>query len=109
MGLVRPPITRRQFVGGVRMAGLRALAGRRVGWQGEGRARRGYRIAFLAGSAPRAHQDGLLWGLQDLGYVDGHNAIIERYYAQGRDDSLTALAAELAGRDLDVIVVPADP
>src|ERR1044072_245059 len=43
-------------------------------------------------------------GLGESGYVEGQNVAIEYRFAQGRDDQLSALAAELAGRKVDAIV-----
>ena len=43
-------------------------------------------------------------GLGESGYVEGQNVAIEYRFAQGRDDQLSALATELAGRKVDVIV-----
>ncbi len=34
-------------------------------------------------------------GLRDLGYVEGHNVVIDWRYTQGRDDRLAGMAAEL--------------
>jgi putative tryptophan/tyrosine transport system substrate-binding protein len=43
-------------------------------------------------------------GLRAFGYVEGQNIVIEYRYAEGRDDRLTALAAELVRLKMDVIV-----
>jgi putative ABC transport system substrate-binding protein len=43
-------------------------------------------------------------GLGETGYVEGQNLAIEYRWAEGRYDRLPALAAELVGRKLDVIV-----
>ena len=42
--------------------------------------------------------------LHTLGYVAGHNLVIEWRYAQGRDDRLPRLAAELVRLNVDLIV-----
>ncbi len=42
-------------------------------------------------------------GLSETGYVDGQNIAIEFRWAEGRDDRLPALAAELVGRNVDLI------
>lgn len=43
-------------------------------------------------------------GLRELGYVDGQNVLVEQRYAAGNVDRLPALAAELVGLDVDVLV-----
>ena len=42
--------------------------------------------------------------LNDNGYVDGQNLAIEYRWAEGHNDRLPALAADLVGRKVDVIV-----
>jgi len=44
-------------------------------------------------------------GLRDLGYVEGHNVVIETRDAEGKLERLPALAAELVMLKVDVIVV----
>lgn len=43
-------------------------------------------------------------GLDELGYVDGRDVVIETRWADGRIDRLPALAAELAGLRVDIFV-----
>jgi putative ABC transport system substrate-binding protein len=43
-------------------------------------------------------------GLRELGYVEGENISIEYRYAEGKNDRLSALAAELVRLNVDVIV-----
>ena len=46
-------------------------------------------------------------GLREIGYVDGQNLAIEYRWAEGHYNRLPALAAELVGRKVDVIVAMA--
>jgi putative tryptophan/tyrosine transport system substrate-binding protein len=69
-------------------------------------AARVYRLGFVSSSSrdqsPRA--DAFRQGLQELGYVEGRNLVIEYRYAEGRSDRLPALVAELIRLKVDVIV-----
>jgi putative ABC transport system substrate-binding protein len=48
-------------------------------------------------------------GLRDLGYAEGKDILIEFRWAEGRYDQLPALAAELVGLNVDVIVTHTVP
>jgi len=48
-------------------------------------------------------------GLHSLGYIEGRNIVIEYRYAEGNAARLRALAAELVGLKVDVIVTSATP
>ena len=45
-------------------------------------------------------------GLRKLGYVEGKNIVIEWRHAEGKEDRLPALAAELVRLTVDVLVTP---
>src|SRR2546425_4098826 len=64
------------------------------------------RIGYLAitGGAGSPLAQAFRQGLQDLGYVEGHNIAIEFRTAEGENDRLPALAAELVQLPVDVLV-----
>lgn len=63
------------------------------------------RIGYLALGFPSPGSDALRQGLKDLGYVEGETIIFERRSAEGKEDRLADLAAELVQLKVDVIVV----
>ncbi len=70
---------------------------------------RTYRIGVLFPGF-RPPQPSPLWlafeaGLREFGYVEGHNLIFERRFAEGKFERLPALAAELVALKVDVILV----
>jgi len=71
-----------------------------------------WRIGLL-GTVPLAEPGaarlwgGLFEGLEQLGYVEGKNIIIEGRYSEGRSERLPGLAAELVRLKVDVIVAAA--
>jgi putative ABC transport system substrate-binding protein len=72
-----------------------------------------YRVGRLSvGSPPQrpeASVDAFRQGLHDLGYVEGHNLILEHRYAEGSEERFHALAAELVRLPVDVIVAGSAP
>jgi putative ABC transport system substrate-binding protein len=63
------------------------------------------RIGILRpGSPPDPLVEAFRQGLHELGYADGRNIIIEYRWAEGRDERLPSLAADLVRLQLDVIV-----
>ncbi len=65
------------------------------------------RIGFLSAASPSAiaaRVEAFRQGLDELGYVEGKNIVIEYRYAEGKRDRLPALAGELVRLKVDVIV-----
>src|SRR5690242_8843757 len=96
-------MTRREFV---------AVAGSALLWTAVGRAqdasRRLARIVYLGATSrsaidPRQMEQFKL-GLTENGLIEGRDVTVEYLWGEGSMERLQRLAAELAGRDLDVIV-----
>jgi putative ABC transport system substrate-binding protein len=66
-------------------------------------------IGFLGVASPEPWADrlrALRQGLSETGYVEGRNVAIEYRWAEGQNDRLPALAADLVRRQVQAIVVP---
>ena len=68
-----------------------------------------YRIGWLGTTAPTSapvqrQSESFLQGLRDHGFAEGQNVIIERRYAEGREDRHTAFVAEFIQMKVDLIV-----
>ena len=64
-------------------------------------------IGFLSNASPDTYSDRLRafrQGLKEVGYVEGQNVQIEYRWAEGQYERLPALAADLTGRRVAVIV-----
>lgn len=64
-------------------------------------------IGFLSSASPDQYLDRLRTfreGLKETGYVEGQNVATEFRWAEGQNDRLPALAADLVRRQVDVIV-----
>jgi putative ABC transport system substrate-binding protein len=69
-------------------------------------------IGILVGGslAQRGHlEHALLQGLREQGYVEGKNLVLERRYADGRDERTPEFARELAAMKLDAVVTTCTP
>ena len=89
------------------------IGGAAAAWPLSARAQRGTRtprIGLLApgrsvgADASLVTLNSVVMGLRELGYVEGQNIAIERRFGEANADRLRAVAAELVGYGLDVIV-----
>jgi putative tryptophan/tyrosine transport system substrate-binding protein len=99
--------TRRRFLQGYLLALVGVLTGCGVAPPWAQPAARTRRIGFLGGTteaAEAARIEAFRGGLGELGYVEGNTIAIEWRWAEGQFDRLPALAAELAGLGLEIIV-----
>jgi putative ABC transport system substrate-binding protein len=69
-------------------------------------------IGFLGSTSPGPNALNVAafhQGLSETGYVDGQNVVIEYRWAEGHSDRLPALAADLVGRNVEVIAAFGGP
>jgi putative ABC transport system substrate-binding protein len=69
-------------------------------------------IGILVGGslAQRGHlEQALLQGLREQGYIEGINLVLERRYADGRNERVPEFARELAAMKLDAVVTTCTP
>jgi putative ABC transport system substrate-binding protein len=83
------------------------LAAAPLASEAQPRTGKSYRIGFLGVSSAAEYHENLnafLQGLRDLGYEDGKSIAIEYRWAEGREERLVALAAELVRLQPDLLV-----
>jgi putative ABC transport system substrate-binding protein len=67
-----------------------------------------HRIGYLSAgnlTSESSRAEAIRLALRDLGYIEGQNIAFEYRYAEGKPDRFQALAAELVGLKVDIIVV----
>jgi len=93
-----------------RRAFILALGGTAVAWPFWARAQQSQKVprigVLLPGTAASfaLRTKAFLEGLRELGYIDGQTVAIEWKWGQDRVEGLSALAAELVGRNVDVLL-----
>jgi putative tryptophan/tyrosine transport system substrate-binding protein len=97
---MKQAMNRRAFIGAV--AGIVLAPARIVAAQPKGRV---YRVGFLFPGSPGLGIAAFEPAIRSLGWVPGQNLILEQRYAHGDLSQLSALAAELVGLKVDVILV----
>jgi putative ABC transport system substrate-binding protein len=71
---------------------------------------KGYRVGYLSGASLAANKpflEQLRQGLQERGYTEGQDVVIEYRWAEGKQERLPALAADLVRLNVDLIVAQA--
>jgi putative ABC transport system substrate-binding protein len=67
-----------------------------------------WRMGFIAHGHEQFY-NALFEGLQELGYEEGHNLVVERRYARGDAERFEDFAAEMVRLNVDIIVVVTTP
>jgi len=100
------PSGRRRFLGAL----LPLLIGPRLSWSASDQPPA--RIGWLKIQGPQ-HTPGQLRefreGMRAIGWVEGRDYVVEERYANGNEDRLSSLAAELVGAGVSVIIATSQP
>src|SRR3954451_25055894 len=97
-----------------RREALAILAGAAVAWPLVARAQQ-KRVLVIGILSPASYDPfstfvtAFRQGLSEAGYVEGENLAIEYRFAEGHYDRLPALAADLVGRKVDLIMANSPP
>src|ERR1700730_742323 len=67
------------------------------------------RIGYIWTGARGTDNAGFRQGLADMGYVVGHDLVLEERYADGNPERVPALVAELLALKVDVLLTPGTP
>jgi putative tryptophan/tyrosine transport system substrate-binding protein len=86
-----------------------AVLGSAAPWALLARAQQRWHIGLLSAGSSNTLTDVIISTLQELGYVDGRNIVIERRFAEGHLDRLTDFATELVNLHVDIIVTLSTP
>ena len=78
-------------------------------WAQGQRALKVYRIGWLGTSHVEVLWQAFVDGMRELGWIEGKNVTFERLYSEGRNDRLSALAAQLVQSKVDLIVTTGTP
>jgi putative ABC transport system substrate-binding protein len=95
-------VRRREFVAGLAGAAVWPLVARAQS------ASKRWTIGLLA-SSPLPPIERLKRKLHELGYIEGENVHLDARFAEGRDDLYPKLAAELVGKNADVLIAWGTP
>ena len=85
------------------------LGGAAASWPLAARAEQRFKIGLLDTGLGAAFAVPFMRKLVELGYVEGRNVVIERKSADGNPERLKDFAADLVGRQVDVIVTAGTP